>query len=224
MGTESVTTQPSLLIDGARQEFSQITILPGGSQDLVASWYPRAVGMYTAVASVPYGSTELRVSSEIIVGLLNVKILAINFGEFRLGDPFRVSVDALNEWGAPLPVQASFTLEQNATVSAASSTGQTIAPLAEGRFTGFLETTVDNSLGWGSAIAVSDTGTGTGAGVLPTEPPPQPATRPNDSRAATIGQRASMRTGLDMRRTPGLPLQRKLCAKRRHAAFCHDYD
>ncbi len=140
VGTQSISTQSSILLDGVRQEFAQVTILPGESRDLVASWNPRAVGVYTAVASVPYGSTELRVTSEIIVGALNVKILGINFGEFRLGDPFRVSVDVLNEWGAPLPVQAMFILEQNSTIGTATSASQTIMPLAEGRFTGFLET------------------------------------------------------------------------------------
>jgi hypothetical protein len=139
-GSELVTTTPSIFLDGERRTLPEITLAPGATRDTSISWTPKAVGVYTASASVAYADKENRFSQTIVVGNLSVRITDIEYGAFQLGDPFRVSATVLNEWGASLPVQAIVTLEQNgATIGSAPAQGRVVSPLAEERLTAFVE-------------------------------------------------------------------------------------
>lgn len=139
-GSEPVTTTPSLFLDGERRTLPVMTLAPGSKRDATISWTPKAVGVYTASASIAYADKENRVATSIVVGNLSMRITNIEFGAFQLGEPFRMSATVLNEWGEPLPAQAQVRLEQNgALISAAQAQGRVISPLSEERLTAFVE-------------------------------------------------------------------------------------
>lgn len=139
-GSESYTANPTVFIDGKRIELEGVTLAPGEARDLVVPWTPRAVGQYDATATAAYAGKQATFGTTITVGELAVDIISVSYGDFRLGDPFRVSVGTLNKWGAPLPVEVRAMLFQNGSrVADAVAVRQTVRPLSEERFTLFLE-------------------------------------------------------------------------------------
>ena len=141
-GSETYVVSPTVFLDGKRIVLDDVTLAAGASKDLVVPWTPRAIGQYEATATAAYAQKQATFGTTITVGELAVNITSIGYGDFSLGDPFRVSVSTLNRWGAPLPVEVRAMLFQNGSrLSEALAVRQTVEPLREEQFTLFLEST-----------------------------------------------------------------------------------
>ena len=117
-----------------------VSLAPGETRDVSFTWTPTKVGVYQASADVSYADKESMFTTPIIVGNLSVQITELAAGDFRLGDPFRVSVSVLNEWGDALPitVRGRFT-QDGSLISSAETAPKRVNPLNEERLPLFFE-------------------------------------------------------------------------------------
>jgi hypothetical protein len=150
-GNEEYTVSPVVFIEGKRIVLEDVLLASGESRNLVVPWTPKAIGQYETSAVVAYAGKQASFSTVITVGELDVDVTRVSYGEFRLGDPFRASLTALNRWGAPIPVDVQVEIVQDGSVLTKSATvRQELEPLKEGIFTMFVES---SSLKTGSATA-----------------------------------------------------------------------
>lgn len=139
-GSEAYTANPVVYIDGRAVQLEQVPLAPGETKAAVVPWTPRAIGQYEATAGVTYANKQASFATTITVGELDVEFTSTSYGDFLLGEPFRVSVGALNRWGADLPVELTVDLLQNNTRLSTARQRLEIPPLREERYTVFLET------------------------------------------------------------------------------------
>jgi hypothetical protein len=142
--TGSVQTSGTASFTIAGQDFSQqqFSLEPEQVQNIVVYWTPQRVGEYQVAATATYAGKEEQYETTVIVGNLSVDIAGIELSDFRLGDPFRVQVNARSAWGAPLSVSAAVAVQQgNTTVQAGRSTAVRLDPLTTARIPVFVEST-----------------------------------------------------------------------------------
>jgi hypothetical protein len=140
--TGSVQTSGAVQFAIAGQSFSDqaFTLQPAQVSNVVVYWTPQRVGEYLVEATVSYAGKEETYQSQVIIGNLSVDIASIELSDFRLGDPFRVHINAKSEWGAPITVVASVAVDQgNGTVQSGSSTAVRAEPLTTTRIPVFIE-------------------------------------------------------------------------------------
>lgn len=141
-GSQAYSATPTVFIDGRQVVLDSVLLTPGEVRSVVVPWTPRAVGQYDVTATVSYAQKQASFGTTITVGELDVEITSVAFGDFRLGEPFRVSVGVLNRWGAPLPVTVTSELFQNGNrVAIGGPLRQEVLPLRQESFVLFLEST-----------------------------------------------------------------------------------
>jgi len=141
-GSEDYTATPTVFIDGRSILLEGVPLAPGETRSVIVPWTPRAVGQYEATAAVSYATKQASFGTVITVGELDVEITRVSFGDFCLGDPFRVSVGVLNRWGAELPVTVRTELFQNGSrIATGGPLRQVVLPLREESFVLFIEST-----------------------------------------------------------------------------------
>lgn len=138
-GSENYDANPVVYIDGRAVQLEPVPLAPGETKAAVVPWTPRAIGQYEASAAVAYADKQASFATTITVGELDVEFTSTSYGAFLLGEPFRVSVGALNRWGADLPVELTVDFLQNGSRIATARQRLEIPPLREEQFTVFLE-------------------------------------------------------------------------------------
>lgn len=112
IGTLPAQGDVSISVGDLATRTQNFLIPPKSSANILLPWTPPHAGDYPITASVKYANKSLDLHSEIIVGNLSVRITSIDWSDFRLGQPFRVSANVTNDWGDTLPVVAKVSVKQ----------------------------------------------------------------------------------------------------------------
>jgi hypothetical protein len=130
-GSEPIEATVQLALEN-KSYSKQVAVQPGQQSNVLFDWTPTALGIYPATAAVIYAGATIERSTNITVGTLVVQIVDVTIGTLQLGEPFRVTLIAQNQWGAPLPTKVTTTLLQNGTII---STAQNTLTLPAGERT-----------------------------------------------------------------------------------------
>jgi hypothetical protein len=142
VGTETIrSARAQVLILPLNQTLSSamIALAPGETKDVQLDWIPAQTGSYELQATIFYDGKEDTISQSIIVGNLSISVGTPEFGDFRIGEVFRVRLNLTNEWGAPLHTTVNLQLSQNG-VTYTDSRAVAMQPGIATSFDGFIDT------------------------------------------------------------------------------------
>lgn len=84
------------------EEIKKIEIEPSEEKSITASWSAPSIGLYRAAAEISYHGETINLEKEFIIGEMFVKIDGITFGDVKLGDILKISINVKNGWNEPI--------------------------------------------------------------------------------------------------------------------------